>query len=99
MLKTKRRTTKMGGSMPRPTLEPDDATFIGRVALRLKHLRKAAKLDHAHAATAISKAGYDVTTSTIYRWEQGRTQPHVEAFPAIAKAYHLKSTRDVLPKE
>lgn len=89
----------MGGSMPRPPQEPDESTYFGRVALRLKHLRKAAKLDHEHAAGAITKAGYGVTASTIYRWEQGRTQPHVEAFPAIAKAYRLKTIRDILPKE
>lgn len=97
MLKTKLRKTKMAGSMPRPASEPDVKTYLGRVALRLKLLRQAAKLGHDEAADKITKAGYEVTTSTIYRWEQGKTQPHVEALPAIAKAYRLKSGRLVLP--
>lgn len=91
--------TKMVGSMARPAHEPDPDTYFGRIALRLKSLRLAANLDPERAAAAITKAGYDVSAPTIYRWEQGRTQPHVEAFPAVAKAYGLKSVRMVLPTE
>lgn len=82
----------------RPAKEPDAGTYLGRVALRLKKLRTDAKLDHERAAKAITKAGYEVSESTIYRWEQGRTQPHIEALPAVAEAYGV-SARTVLPNE
>ena len=85
--------------MARPPKEPDDSTYFGRIALRLKALRIAANFDHDKAADRITKAGYSVAVSTVYRWEQGKTQPHVEALPAIAKAYGVSSLRYVLPAE
>lgn len=89
-------TRQTNRAMARPTKEPDPSSYLGRVALRLKNLRVAAGLDHAAGALRITAAGYDVSESTIYRWEQGRTQPHLEAIPAIAKAYGV-SIRVVLP--
>jgi transcriptional regulator with XRE-family HTH domain len=90
------RSGTLVGSMPRPATEPDPDSYLGRVAMRLKALREAAGLEPDEAATKISRAGYKVGMSTVYRWEQGRTQPHIEALPAIAKAYGV-TARVVLP--
>lgn len=83
---------------PRPAEQPDQHTWLGRVAQRLKELRIAANLDVEQAAAAISKAGYELSAPTLYKWEQGRTTPHLSAFPAIAKTYRV-SLRSVLPRE
>lgn len=92
--------TKMGGStradMGRPPKPPDSDTYLGRVSLRLKALREATGMEPAQAAKAITKAGYEVTESTVYRWEQGKTHPHLEAIPAISIAYGV-TPRTVLP--
>jgi DNA-binding XRE family transcriptional regulator len=86
-------------NMPRPQNEPDPSTYLGRVAKRLKKLREQVDMDTEKAAEAITRAGYEVSAGTVYRWERGDTQPHVEAIPAIAKAYRLSSSRLVLPLE
>src|SRR5262245_44778837 len=88
----RRPDSKVDGSnkgldVPRPTDEPSDETFLGRIARRLKSLREGRGFDQEQAAKEISKAGYPVGASTVYRWEQGKTQPHLEALPAIARAY------------
>ena len=88
--------SKIERMSPRKANEHDDTTFLGRFAARLKSLREFTGMDHEKAAIAITKAGYEVTVSTIYRWEQGRTQPHVDAFPAISTAYSV-SIRSILP--
>lgn len=85
--------------MPRPATEPDDSEYLGRVAKRLKELRERAGLDADEAASAITRAGYQVKSSSVYRWERGETQPHFSALPAIAKAYRLSTCRLVLPNE
>lgn len=83
-------------NVPRPAKEPSAESYLGRVALRLKTLREATGKDQEKAAELISKAGYEVSVSTVYRWEQGVTQPHLEALPAIAKVYGV-TARTVLP--
>lgn len=86
-------------AMARPLRAPDDSTYLGRIAVRMKALRIAAGLEHEAAAKAISDAGWPVSVSSIYRWEQGRGVPHYAALPAIAEAYGVDSPRTVLPRE
>jgi transcriptional regulator with XRE-family HTH domain len=90
---------KNGRAMARPPVEPDESEYLGRVAKRLKGFRERAGLDADQAALAITRYGYEVTPGTVYRWERGDTQPHLEAFPAITKAYRLSSIRLILPNE
>lgn len=94
--KTKLGPSNKGLDVPRQPDEPSDETYLGRVARRLKALRLEAGLDQTQAAKEISKAGYEVTASTVYRWEQSKTQPHLQALPAIAIAYGV-NPRAVLP--
>lgn len=84
------------GSMPRPANEPSSKTWRGRVALRLRALRKATKLTAQKAATAITNAGYEVGRSSIYRWEDGTNMPQLEGLPAIAKVYGVP-IRELFP--
>lgn len=88
-----------GGMSPMPLKEPDNDSFAGRLAARLRSLRERCKLTAEEATEAISKAGYKISVPTLYRWEQGGTSPHIESFPAIAQAYKLKNVREVFPSE
>lgn len=97
-LQARQRAGRMGRTMPRPPSDPDPDTYLGRVAMRLKKLREAARLEPEKAAERITANGYAVSESTIYRWEQGKTSPHVEALPAIASVYGVH-VRTVLPAE
>jgi transcriptional regulator with XRE-family HTH domain len=90
---------KDDGVMSPSKLDPDHSSFAGRFAARLRMLREKAKLTPEEAARDISKAGYTVSAPTIYRWEQGNSAPHIEAFPAIAEAYQLKTVRVLLPDD
>jgi hypothetical protein len=85
--------------MARPTRGPDESTYTGRFAARLKALRVKAGFDHKQAAEAITKAGWPVSVPTIYKWEQGRAFPHYVALPFVAAAYGLESPRAVLPRD
>jgi transcriptional regulator with XRE-family HTH domain len=89
-------TGTIGGSMA-PKSKVDTSRYSGRLAERLTSLRVAAGLSVDEFARAITKAGYSVKEPTIYSWEQGRSSPHVEAFPAIAKVLKI-APGDVLPK-
>ncbi|MCI0537694.1 MAG: helix-turn-helix domain-containing protein [Verrucomicrobiales bacterium] len=84
--------------MARPIRGPDESTYLGRLAARLKALRLKCGYDHKQAAAAITKAGWSVSVPTIYKWEQGRAFPHYIALPYIAKAYGVEP-RAILPKE
>lgn len=98
-LKSPRRQVKMKPLMGRSPIEPDESSYEGRFAARLKSLRIAAGLDHERAAAAITRAKYTISKSSVYRWEQGGgTTPPIEAFPAIAEAYGV-SVRALLPTE
>ena len=74
-------------------IEPDDTTYAGRFAIRLRKLRE--------------KAGYTVPQlteltgipeQTIYNWEAGNRRPPVETYPTLAKAFGVK-VRTLLPDE
>lgn len=74
----------------------DTSTYTGRLAKRLTTLREAAGFSVEDFAKAVTKAGYPIKEPTVYSWEQGRSSPHVEAFPAVAKV--LKTTPgEILP--
>lgn len=88
-----------GRAMGRRARGPDESTYTGRFAARLKKLRVKAGMDHDQAADAITRAGWAVTTPTIYRWEQGKTFPSYEALPFIAAAYGCPSIHAIVPKQ
>ena len=71
--------------------EPDETTFIGRVAAEIRRRRVKRKLRVEQAAAA---AG--VPASTWYRRENGRGLT-LESLPAIAAALGCQA-RDLVPK-
>lgn len=79
--------------------EPDQSTYAGRFAARLRILREKSKLTVDEMVEAIKQNGYDLKNRTYYAWETGQNEPKLDAFPAIAAALGLKKIRDLLPVE
>ncbi len=78
--------------------QPDQSTFVGRFAARLRLLREKTGMTGEQAADAITKAGFEVASRTYYGWESGGRQPPLSALPAIAAGLGQKSVRQVLPE-
>lgn len=74
-------------------------TYLGRVAVRLRSLREDKGLSVAELSDRLLAAGLQVKCSAIYGWEQGKSFPHIEVLPTLAKIYGLESPGDVLPKK
>lgn len=79
--------------------QPDQSTYSGRFAARLRELREKKKLTIEDVVSTVQKSGYDLTAKTLYNWESGTRQPPVDAYPALANALQLKTVREILPKE
>lgn len=78
-----------------PARIPPTNDYRGRVSQLWSHLR--AGRDVAEVVKAIRKAGYGKCgIATYYNWEAGRTDPPLEALPAIAKALGVK-VADLFP--
>ena len=78
---------------------PDESTYSGRFAARLRMLREKAGLTVDQVAQAISADGHTAAARAIYNWEQGKTSPPVNAYPPLSRALGLKSVRALLPEE
>lgn len=76
---------------------PDESTYSGRFAARLRMLREKAGLSVDDAVAAITKAGYTLKRRTYYAWEASQNEPPLDAFPAIAVALKVKRIRELLP--
>lgn len=74
--------------------EPDQTTYSGRFAVRLRSLREKAKLSPEQVSEALS-----VSLAAIYHWESGRSRPDVEYYPILAKLYKISSPRTLLPEK
>ncbi len=68
---------------------PDETTYAGRFAARLKVLRLKTGFSVEHVASTIG-----IPARTYYGWENGTRQPPLDSIPAIAKS--LKVTPRVL---
>ncbi|GAB5407360.1 MAG: hypothetical protein Aurels2KO_55910 [Aureliella sp.] len=79
--------------------EPDQSTYSGRFAARLRMLREKAGLTGVQAAIAVSEAGFPVKQTTYYNWESGHTEPPLDAFASLAVVLKQKSPRSLLPIE
>ena len=79
--------------------QPDQSSYSGRFAARLRSLREKNGLTVDELAAAVSEAGHAVSPRSIYNWEQGTTSPPVNAYPGLAKAFKLKSPRVILPED
>lgn len=86
---TMERSTK-GRTVPRDENEVDSSRYAGRVAVRIRTLRKELGLTVEQLAKNVTKAGYTLAKTTLYHWENGTREPQLDALPALAKA--LKTT-------
>lgn len=81
------------GSMPRNANDPDEQSYSGRVAARLKELRLSKGKDIDDLAATLG-----VSAKTVYQWESGRSSPQYDKLPAIAAALGC-SIRQLFPAE
>ncbi len=92
--KQDRRLLK-GRTLP-AKIEPDRSTYSGKFAARLCELR--AGRDVERIVKAIERAGFDrCGRATYYNWEAGKTDPPIDALPALAKALGVKQVADLFP--
>lgn len=74
--------------------QPDQSTYSGRFAARLKSLREASKLTVEQLAVASGNKA-----RTIYSWESGDREPPFDALPSLANALGLKTVRAMMPEK
>ena len=82
----------------RPHKTPDTSTYAGRLAERIRKLRERAGLSIGDAAKRITKAGYSISASGVYKWENGQAVIPATAFLSVASAYGCKP-RNLIPNE
>jgi transcriptional regulator with XRE-family HTH domain len=73
-------TAKMGGSMGRKRKEPDEDTYSGRLAARVRKLREQSGKTAQEMADALG-----VKLNTYYAYESGAISWPNELTPAFAK--------------
>lgn len=78
-------------------IPPDDSTYSGRVATRLKELRVKANLTVEEMVERLAKNGVSVAVNTYYHWEAGRRDLPLNAVPAIASALSLRKMSKLFP--
>ena len=69
---------------------PDQSTYSGRFAARLRMLREKAGLSVEDVVAAMTQAGYPISVQTFYGWENCRRQANWDAIPALAKTLKVK---------
>lgn len=77
----------------RPRGEPDQATFVGRLAAVIRTRRERAKLTPAEVCKRLK-----IGASTYYRWESGERPPRTEDLPALAAALGC-TVRQLMPPD
>ena len=105
-LRRAKAATKMGAeSTPsrsrqvaaRPNRQPDTTTYSGRIARRMRKLRKAKKMSIDEMRIALESAGVVMVNSALYAYENGNRQINPDHYPALAKVLGCESVRDFLP--
>ncbi len=81
---------------PRP---PDEASYSGRFAARLRMLREKTGMTGMEFSQAIRDEGYALGQRTYFDWETGRTTPSLDVFPILTQLLKLKSPRSLLPEK
>lgn len=78
--------------MTRLLKEPDNDTYAGRFAARLRELRSKSGLKPSDVAESLG-----IGLTTVYNWETGISAPSVENLQRLAPLYGLDSPRLLLP--
>ena len=94
--------TTEGAQMNPAAKKPDETTYSGRFAARLRMLREKAGLSVEQVVEGISKHNRSERKppklQAYYGWEQGRAAPHMDLLPAIAKAFK-SNVRELMPEK
>ena len=73
--------------------EPDLSTYSGRFAARLRSLRDKTGMSADEFAEM-----HGFNRATYYGWEVGKSAPHYDLLPELAKAFGIP-VRTLIPKE
>lgn len=79
--------------------QPDTSTYSGRVAARIRELRKKRKIDRSQLRDALQQNGVKVSMPALYAYENGNRPVNPDHYPAFSKALGCKSVRAFLPAE
>ncbi len=79
--------------------EPDQSTYSGRFAARLRMLREKAGLSVDQVVANMEKAGYPLAVSKYYHWESGRSKVDLDAVPALKKSLKVPTVGELLPRK
>lgn len=79
--------------------QPDTSTYSGRVAARIRELRKNRRMERSELHAALAQHGVKVSMPALYAYENGNRPVNPDHYPAFAKALGCKSVRSFLPAE
>jgi len=86
---------------PRPQREPDQTTYAGRVAARLRQLREKRGWSIGNVQDLLAERGHVIPSSNLYAYERGKAGGGVDLpvnlYPAIAHLYGFKTANGWLP--
>lgn len=77
--------------------KPDESTYSGRFAARLRMLREKRGLTAKEAAEAIRSAGYSLSERTYYAWESAANMPPYDALPTLAEVLGASQVGRLFP--
>ena len=80
-------------------LPPDQQSYTGRFASRLRELRQKNGLTVPDVVADLQSMGFKATQTSVYNWESGRAVPPLDVFPLLAKALKLRTVRAILPRD
>jgi len=78
--------------------EPDQSTYAGRFAARLRALREKKGLTVEEMVDLMQHHGFRLSVMGYYTWERATRQINLNAIPAIAKALGV-SIRVLFPAD
>ena len=90
---------KVARKMPRAEKDPDTSTYSGRIAARVRELRKKRGLSREELWVKLTAEGCHVGVPSLYNYENGRAKINPDDYPAFAKALGCKSVKDFLPPD
>ncbi len=77
--------------------QPDQSTYSGRFAARLRSLREKRKLTVQEAAAMVRNAGHELTDRAYYNWESGKYAPPINVLPALSTTLGVKTVGNLFP--
>ncbi len=84
--------------MNKPKTNPDTSTYGKHLGARIRKLREKNGYTVGELTARLAKFGYPIESPTLYHWENGHRNPHLDAVPALAKALKVKIV-ELFPKK